>query len=62
MESLTLKSYAKINLCLYVLKKRGDGYHDIFSVMQAIDLHDRLTLHKIEKGIAVRCEHPDVPE
>ncbi|MCK4428189.1 MAG: 4-(cytidine 5'-diphospho)-2-C-methyl-D-erythritol kinase [candidate division Zixibacteria bacterium] len=62
MESLTLKSYAKINLCLYVLKEREDGYHEIFSVMQAIDLHDRLTLHKIQKEIVIRCDHPDVPK
>ena len=62
MESLTLKSYAKINLCLYVLKEREDGYHEIFSVMQAIDLYDRLTLHKTPKDIVIQCDHPDVPK
>jgi 4-diphosphocytidyl-2-C-methyl-D-erythritol kinase len=62
LDSLTLKSYAKINLCLFVLKKREDGYHEIFSVMQAIDLHDRLTLHKTGERIVIRCDHPGVPE
>jgi 4-diphosphocytidyl-2-C-methyl-D-erythritol kinase len=62
LEKLALKSYAKINLCLYVLKKREDGYHEIFSVMQAIDLYDQLTLHKTEKGIVIECDHPDVPK
>jgi 4-diphosphocytidyl-2-C-methyl-D-erythritol kinase len=62
LEKLALKSYAKINLCLYVLKKREDGYHEIFSVMQAIDLYDHLTLHKTEKGIDILCDHPDVPK
>ena len=62
MEKLSLKSYAKINLCLYVLKEREDGYHEIFSVMQAIDLYDQLTLHKTEKGIVIECGHPDVPK
>jgi 4-diphosphocytidyl-2-C-methyl-D-erythritol kinase len=62
LEKLRVKSYAKINLCLYVLKKRPDGYHDIFSVMQAIDLYDQLALHKTEKGIVIRCDHPDVPK
>lgn len=61
MESLTLKSYAKINLCLFVLKKREDGYHEIFSVMQAIDLHDQLTFHKIDEGTVIQCDHPHVP-
>jgi 4-diphosphocytidyl-2-C-methyl-D-erythritol kinase len=62
LEKLALKSYAKINLCLYVLKEREDGYHEIFSVMQAIDLYDQLTLHKTEKGIAIECNHPGVPK
>jgi 4-diphosphocytidyl-2-C-methyl-D-erythritol kinase len=62
LESLTLKSYAKINLCLDVLKKREDGYHEIFSVMQAINLFDKLTLHKTERDMVIRCDHPDVPE
>jgi 4-diphosphocytidyl-2-C-methyl-D-erythritol kinase len=62
LQSLTLKSYAKINLCLYVLKKRDDGYHEILSVMQAIDLHDQLALHKTEKEIVIRCDHPHVPK
>lgn len=37
-----INSYAKINLFLDVLKKRDDGYHEIKSVMQKIDLHDTL--------------------
>lgn len=39
---LTQNAYAKINLSLEVLGKREDGYHDIVSVMQLIDLHDTL--------------------
>ncbi len=62
MESLTLKSYAKVNLCLYVLRKRRDGYHQILSVIQAIDLYDGLTLHKTQKNIVIRCDHPHVPK
>ncbi len=62
MQSLTVKSYAKINLCLRVLNKREDGYHEIFSVMQAIDLHDELTLHQAKKGIVIQCDHPHVPK
>ncbi len=33
-------AYAKVNLTLEVLGKRPDGYHDLASVMQTIDLHD----------------------
>ena len=38
------KAYAKINLFLDVLKKRSDGYHEIRSVMHAVDLCDEVTL------------------
>lgn len=39
----TDKAFAKINLYLNVTARRADGFHDIESVMQTIDLHD--TLH-----------------
>ena len=42
---------AKINLCLYVLGKRSDGYHDIFSVMQAVSLYDELDLEPWERFV-----------
>jgi 4-diphosphocytidyl-2-C-methyl-D-erythritol kinase len=37
-------SYAKINLTLDVLGKRSDGYHDLATVMQTIDLYDTISL------------------
>ncbi len=46
MEEITLKSYAKINLTLDVIKKRADGYHDLDMVMQTINLHDTLIFQK----------------
>jgi 4-diphosphocytidyl-2-C-methyl-D-erythritol kinase len=41
---LVLKAAAKVNLTLEVLGKRADGYHQISTVMQAVDLSDRITL------------------
>ncbi|MCH9703341.1 MAG: 4-(cytidine 5'-diphospho)-2-C-methyl-D-erythritol kinase [Chlamydiae bacterium] len=43
VSKLTLFSPAKINLCLKVVGKRPDGYHDLETVMQAIDLGDTMT-------------------
>jgi len=39
---LTVKAPTKLNLTLEVLGKRADGYHEIRSVVQAIDLCDNL--------------------
>ena len=61
MEKLTLKSPAKINLSLEVLKKREDGYHQIRSLMQAIDLFDELTLKERSDGVTISCDHPGCP-
>ena len=39
-----LTAAAKVNLALEVLDRRADGYHEIVTVMQTVDLTDRLTL------------------
>ena len=44
MKKTTEKAYAKINLYLDVVGKRPDGYHDILSVMQTVDLFDTVTV------------------
>ena len=46
--SVTVEAPAKINLTLDVVGRRGDGYHLIESVMQAIDLCDRITVRPID--------------
>lgn len=44
MPTVKVKCPAKINLNLKVLNKRSDGFHNIESVMQAVDLYDYLTV------------------
>jgi 4-diphosphocytidyl-2-C-methyl-D-erythritol kinase len=39
-----MRTSAKVNLVLEVLGKRPDGYHELSTVMQAVDLFDRLTM------------------
>ncbi len=41
---MQILSPAKLNLGLWILRKREDGYHDVFTVFQAISLFDRITL------------------
>ncbi|MSS72524.1 MAG: 4-(cytidine 5'-diphospho)-2-C-methyl-D-erythritol kinase [Candidatus Latescibacteria bacterium] len=55
-------AYAKLNLGLKVLGRRPDGYHDILSVFQTIDLCDRLTFEEISAGqTEVVCSDPGLP-
>ncbi len=42
--SVRLPAFAKINLCLHVMGKRPDGYHELRTIFQAISLHDTLEL------------------
>ena len=53
------KAYAKINLTFEVLGRREDGYHEIASVMQAIDLADVLTFEPHEH-IFITCNVPEL--
>jgi len=53
----TIKAPAKLNLTLEVLGKRPDGFHEIRSVLQAIDLCDTLYLED-GQGISFQCDMP----
>jgi 4-diphosphocytidyl-2-C-methyl-D-erythritol kinase len=59
---ITKASPAKVNLYLRVLRKRKDGYHDILSLMQRINLCDEMTFAPNGGGIAVRCPGTTLPE
>ncbi len=48
MTDISIKAPAKINLFLKVLEKRADGYHNIYSWFQAVNLFDRLDFSKTE--------------
>ncbi len=57
------KSFAKINLFLFVTSKREDGYHNLHSMMTQIDLCDDIYIDFIDKKkMSVTCDHPGVPE
>lgn len=59
---MRLKSPAKLNLILKVYPPRYDGYHEIWSIFQKIDICDTLTIEPIpEKKILLTCNNPDIP-
>jgi 4-diphosphocytidyl-2-C-methyl-D-erythritol kinase len=57
-----LAAHAKINLALYVLGRRTDGYHDIATVLQLVSLHDTLTFDFDAAAYAFSCDHPGLEE
>jgi 4-diphosphocytidyl-2-C-methyl-D-erythritol kinase len=55
----TVKAPAKINLTLEVLGKRPDGFHEIRSVIQTINLYDSLRF-RLSKKLRFSCDNPDL--
>jgi 4-diphosphocytidyl-2-C-methyl-D-erythritol kinase len=61
-DTFHLKSPAKVNLRLEILKKREDGYHELRTILQKINLHDLLHFSlKKERGISIKTNHPNLP-
>ncbi len=55
---VSMTSPAKINLFLDVLGKRADGFHEVQTVMAAIDCYDRLRVRRIASGICLKITGP----
>ncbi|HET7290160.1 MAG TPA: 4-(cytidine 5'-diphospho)-2-C-methyl-D-erythritol kinase [Thermodesulfobacteriota bacterium] len=63
MGSITLLSPAKVNLTLEVLGRRPDGYHEIRSLMQPVDLFDEVTVTTTDgEGIELSSSGIEIPE
>jgi 4-diphosphocytidyl-2-C-methyl-D-erythritol kinase len=61
MASITLRAFAKINLSLRIKHVREDGFHEVQTILQAIDLHDRLKCKTRRGPFEIRCRQPGVP-
>ncbi len=57
----TVLAPGKINLFLDVTGRRPDGYHEVVTVIEPLDLADRLHIRTRREGISVTTDHPDVP-
>lgn len=55
------KAPAKINICLNVLSKRPDGFHEMEMVMTPVDLADRLTFKLTEEAITLDSSSSFMP-
>ena len=61
--TVSVRSFAKINLGLCIGPQRPDGFHELRTVYQTIALHDVLRV-RVERGfgIEIRCADPRVPQ
>jgi len=55
---------AKVNLCLKILGRRDDGFHEIETLIAPISLYDEIRIDKghAKEGIEFRCSDPSVPK
>jgi 4-diphosphocytidyl-2-C-methyl-D-erythritol kinase len=61
MGSVTLRAFAKINLSLRVSSARPDGFHEVRTILQAIDLFDRVKCESLRGPFQIRCDMSGVP-
>lgn len=58
-----LRAPAKVNLILRVLDRLPNGYHNLWSLMQTVELTDsfRFRLNRNSRDITLQCDHADLP-
>lgn len=49
MDQIKVKSPAKINIGLNIIRKREDGFHDLETIFYPLDLYDEITITKSDK-------------
>lgn len=63
MSVIRLRSPAKLNLFLRVLARRPDGYHELQTLFERINLCDELIFRRRPDGkVRIECSHPQVPK
>lgn len=60
-DSLEKNSSCKVNLLLNILGKRPDGFHELETVMQPVDLYDRLLFMREGDDIKLTCSDTSLP-
>lgn len=61
MGLLHKKSPCKVNLLLNILGKRADGFHELETVMQPVNICDELTFERAGYSLQLSCSNPELP-
>jgi 4-diphosphocytidyl-2-C-methyl-D-erythritol kinase len=51
-----LRTYAKVNLFLRVLGMRGDGFHEVETILHGVTLFDEIEIEPLDREIEVTME------
>ena len=57
--SFTEKAFGKVNLTLEILGRRRDGFHNLASVMQTVDLFDTIEFYESE-DVVITCDDGEI--
>lgn len=60
-DGFELPSFAKVNLTLRVLGRRDDGFHEVFTILQMVSLHDTLRFELMGGDIRLTCDDARIP-
>ena len=59
---MNVTTRAKVNLHLDILRRRSDGFHEIETIYQSIDLADRMEIEFTRDGVvAIECDDSRIP-
>jgi 4-diphosphocytidyl-2-C-methyl-D-erythritol kinase len=58
---ISIRAFAKINLSLRVGPKRHDGFHDVRTILQGIELSDRVVCERRRGPFEIACATPGIP-
>ena len=58
---LEKKSPCKVNLILNILGKRADGFHELETVMQPVNICDEMTFERAGASLQLTCSNPELP-